>query len=453
MKAMAKHVNLLVIGGGSGGLAAAKKAAFYGASVALIEMGRLGGTCVNVGCVPKKMMWYTGEIADAYHRGPAYEFKHGDLRFDFEKLVTRREQFIAKLNLLYQQQLQQSGVQYIKGVAVFSDAHTVIVNHDTYTADHIIIATGCCPDSPSIKGTEFSINSDGFFALKQQPKKMAIIGAGYVAIELASVLKQLGSEVKLLIRYDKPLRHFDPMISDSLIEIMTAQGIQLLPHHQVTEITRDTQGQLTIHCHDNEIVSGIDSALFAIGRHPRTEKLNLPAAKIKTDKVGFITTDKWEATNIPHIYAIGDITGKKLLTPVAIAAGKHLATRIFGGEKKAHLDYHNIPTVIFSHPPIGTVGLSEQEAIQQYGRDQLSIYQTQFTSLYYALSDQKIPSRMKLITLKESGKVIGCHLIGLGSDEILQGFAVAIKMGATKKDLDDTVAIHPTNAEELVLMK
>ncbi len=450
---MTKHVNLIVIGGGSGGLAAAKKAASYGATVILIEMGRLGGTCVNVGCVPKKIMWYSGEIAEALQMAPAYGFQQQDLTLDFKELVTRRENYIHKLNQLYEKQLDQNNVDTIKGAASFLDSHTVSINQDSYTADHIIIATGCCPDQPILKGAEFSINSDGFFALQQQPKHIAIIGAGYIAVELACVLNQLGSKVKLLVRYDKPLRHFDPIISDTLLDIITSKGIQVLPHHHASEITRDARGQLTLHCMENDDITGLDTVLFAIGRHPRTQMLNLFAAGVNTDKIGFIPTDKWETTNVPHIYAIGDITGKKLLTPVAIAAGRQLATRLFGGEKNACLDYHHIPTVVFSHPPIGSVGLTEQEAVEIYDRDELIIYHTQFNSMFYALGEHKVPSKMKLITLKDTGKILGCHVIGLGSDEMLQGFSVAIKMGATKKDFDATVAIHPTNAEEVVLMK
>jgi glutathione reductase (NADPH) len=449
---MTTEFDLLVIGGGSGGLAMAKKAATYGVRVAVIEMDRIGGTCVNVGCVPKKMMWYAGEMAEFDHVGKAYGFQHKETLFNFEELVKRREQYIIQLNQLYRQQLQDASIRYIQGLATFVNPNTITVNNEYYTADHIVIATGCYPTQPTVKGEEWSINSNGFFALKHQPKKVVIVGAGYVAVELASIFNQLGSEVKLLLRYDKPLRHFDSLISDALMDNMLAQGIQVLSHHKVNEIVRCNQNRLAVHCNNQKTISDIDSILFAIGRTPRTQQLNLHAANVTIDEKGFIVADKGETTNVPHIYAIGDVTGKKLLTPVAIAAGRRLATRIFGNEKEAYLDYDNIPTVVFSHPPIGSVGLSEQDAIDLYGRDRLTIYQTKFTSLFYALSNQKIASKMKLITLKPNEKIIGCHIIGLGADEMLQGFSVAIKMGACKKDFDNTVAIHPTNAEELVTL-
>jgi glutathione reductase (NADPH) len=448
-----KHFDLLVLGGGSGGLSAATQSASYGAKVALINSGPLGGTCVNSGCVPKKITWYAGQLAEAYRVGSDYGFQSSPLKFDFEILVNHRKQFIKKLNQFYEDRLQKNNIHYIKGSGVFLNPNTIAVNETSYTANHIIIATGCYPSRPNIAGIEFGIDSDGFFDLTYQPKKIAIIGGGYIAVELASMLNQLGSEVKLLVRKDKPLRQFDHFLSDTLVEIMMKQGIQFLPHHEPTKIVRDTHGQLTIHCHDKKTVSDVDTILFAIGRTPRTHELNLQAATIKTDDTGYIVTNKWETTNISHIYAIGDITGKKLLTPVAIAAGKKLSMRIFGNQNDAYLDYDNIPTVIFTHPPIGSVGMSEQTAIDQYGRDQLTIYQNQFNPLFYALGEHNIPSRIKLITLKESEKIIGCHIIGQNSDEILQGFSVAIKMGATKQDFDNTVAIHPTSAEELVTMK
>lgn len=445
--------DLLVIGGGSGGLAVAKKAASYGATVALVEANHIGGTCVNRGCVPKKMMWYAGEIAEAYRLAQGYGFQYHDVNINFETLVTNRQEHIAKINQVYEKQLQDQHICYIRGSAQFVNAHTIKVNDESYTAHHIVIATGCYPSQPSIKGAEFGIDSDGFFNLRLQPKKVAIHGAGYIAVELAMILNQLGSDVTLLIRHDKPLRQFDTLISDSIMDIMIAQEIKVLPHHQIDEVTKDNHSQLNIHCINQQTINGIDTLIFAIGRTPHTHDLNLKAANVKTDDAGFIITDMWETTNVPHIYAIGDVTGKKLLTPVAIAAGRRLASRVFGHDKNSYLDYKNIPTVVFSHPPIGSVGLSEQEAIKKYGRDQLIIYQTEFNSLFYAMSEYKIPSKMKLITLKPNETIIGCHLIGPKSDEMLQGYAVAIKMGATKKDFDDTVAIHPTNAEELVTIK
>jgi len=446
---MTKQFDLLVIGGGSAGVAAAKKAAAYGAKVALFEGGPLGGTCVNVGCVPKKIMWYASEMAQLSKLSADFGFDFKRTQFNFKKLVKRRSQFVTYLNHVYQQQLETNRVHYIKAYARFIDAKTLKVNQDYYTGKHIIIATGSYPTQSTIKGAMHGIDSDGFFALTKQPKHVAIVGAGYVAVELAAILQQLGSEVKMLIRHQKPLRYFDNMLSQTITEIMQNQGIHILTQHDIKEVTLSKQNKITIHCEKNKKVSRIDCLIFAIGRTPCTQHLNLDAIRIKCDEKGFIKTNKFDATNIPHIYAIGDVTGKKMLTPVAIACGRRLAARLFA-KSKAYVDYHAIPSVVFSHPPIATVGLTEQEAILKYGRDKLKIYQTTFNGLLYALSSHAVLSRMKLITLKSNGKIIGCHLIGTGADEILQGFAVAIKMGATKKDLDETMAIHPTSAEELV---
>lgn len=447
---MKNHYDLLVIGGGSGGLSVAQKSARYGAKVALIEKNKLGGTCVNLGCVPKKIMWNAAHLAGFKSVAEDYGLEYGEIKLNFEKLVTRREQFILSLNQTYAHRLKKDNVDLIRGSARFIDPNTLIVNDtEHYTADNIVLANGCNPKRPSIKGAEFCLDSNGFFNLKHQPKKVAIIGAGYIAVELASILNQLGSEVKLLLRYDKPLRGFDSMLSDALMEIMKLHGIEIHTWHNTKEITRDKENYLHIHCENNQTISDIDAIIFAIGRTPQTTGLNLDTVGIKTDEFGFIKTDKWEKTNISHICAIGDITGKKLLTPVAIAAGRHLAKRLFANEQ-TFLDYDNIPTVVFNHPPIGSVGLSEQQAIKQYGKNQIDIYHTHYSSLYYALSESKVPAQMKLITLKNGGKIIGCHLICRDADEILQGYAVAIKMGATKKDLENTVAIHPTNAEELI---
>lgn len=450
---MDKDFDLLVIGGGSGGLAAAQKAAAYGVKVALVERGLLGGTCVNLGCVPKKITWNASYLAELDHFGKAYQFNYEKLNFNFTQFVLERRSYIKKLNDLYEQQLSKNKISLLKGQSTFLDPNSILVNNERYTAKQIIIATGSEPTPLTVKGAQFAVNSDGFFALDTLPKTVVIIGSGYIACEFASMLNQFGCNVKLLVRGKQLLSKFDSLLGNALMENMQAQGVEVLTNHPIAEIERNDKSKLTIHCPNQKSITHADFVLYAIGRRPRTEKQNLQAAGVKTNAHGFIETDKWEATNVPHIYAIGDVTGKKLLTPVAIAAGRKLSARLFGGERDAYLDYENIPTVVFSHPPIGSVGLSEEAAVEQYGREQLKIYQTKFIPLFFAVSEFKIPSHMKLITLKDSEKVIGCHVIGLGSDEMLQGFAVAIKMGATKKDLDNTVAIHPTSAEELVIMR
>jgi glutathione reductase (NADPH) len=447
-----KKFDLLILGAGSGGIATAEKAASLGAKVAIIEMQQAGGTCVNLGCVPKKIMWYAGSIVDAWYYAPEFGFKPQAPIFDFATLVKHRNEFTNAISQRMHQRLIKNKVTYLQGCAHFVDDHSVKVDTQHYTAKHIVIATGCESKLPPIKGVGYGIDSDGFFGLQKLPQKIAIIGNGYIAMELAGIMQQLGSSVKVLIRNNKVLSHFDSLISSTLAEIMSKKGIELLYQHDTQEIIQ-RQGKLDLHCKKNKKVIGMDTVLFAIGRTPRTHHLNLTATKIKIDVAGYIKTNKWETTNVPHIHAIGDVTGKKMLTPVAIAAGRKLATRLFGKDKKSFLDYTNIPTVIFSHPPIGSVGLADHEAIAKYGRKNLTIYQTAFGSLYTALSNTQYPSKMRLITLKKSGKIIGCHIIGPNADEMLQGFAVAIKMGATKADFDKVVAIHPTSAEELVTMK
>jgi glutathione reductase (NADPH) len=280
---------------------------------------------------------------------------------------------------------------------------------------------------------------------------IAIIGSGYIAIELASILNQLGSQVHVLLRKNCILSNFDSELSTHLMKLMEQQGITFHKKHQASEITRQNK-KLKIHCKNSKKLAGFDTVLFAIGGWPRTHSVRLANAGVKLNKDKFITTDKKDKTNITHIYAVGDITGKKMLTPVAIAAGRKLATRLFGKDKKTIMDYENIPTVIFSNPPLGSVGMSEEDAIKQYGKQHITIYKAEFISLMYALDKKKVTSIFKLITLKKSQKIIGCYLLDPKADEILQGFAAAIKMGATKKDFDNVIAIHPSSAEELIGM-
>lgn len=307
---MAKQMDLIVIGAGSGGLAMAKKAAALGAAVVLIEKGKIGGTCVNVGCVPKKMTWYAGDIAEKFHLAASYGFHGKDYSFDFKEFVLRRQQYIVKLNQIYAHQLQTSHIHYVQGVAEFIDSHAIKVNNEVYTAHQIVIATGCYPHKPAIQGAEYGIDSDGFFDLSVLPKKVVIVGAGYIAVELASMLNQLGSQVTILIRHDTFLRSFDSLLGESLMEIMRNQGIEIETQCQLRAVTRNTDGKLTLDCDNGKMIAQIDTLIFAIGRLPQTQKLNLSHAKIKTDASGFILTDKWERTNIPHIHAIGDVTGK-----------------------------------------------------------------------------------------------------------------------------------------------
>ncbi len=449
---MAKHYDLIAIGGGSGGLSVAERAASYGARCAVIETGRLGGTCVNVGCVPKKIMWHTAHLAHALNDASGYGFKLDYFDFDWRRLKTARDALIRHLNEEYLGYLSQAGVELIRGFARWMDARTLEVNGEHYTADHIVIATGSRPRIPDLPGAEFGISSDGFFELNNCPPRVAIVGSGYIAVEVAGVLHTLGAEVMLLLRKDQVLRPFDAMLREQLMTRLREDGITVLTHTQVRAVARRVNGSLNLHCDGQANILNVDTLLWAIGRDPNTAALNLPAVGVATTPSGAIPTDPFQNTNIPGIYAIGDATERFHLTPVASAAGRRLADRLFGGQPDRRLLYENIPTVVISHPPIGAVGLTEEEARRDYG-EAVKIYQTQFRPLYHAFTARPLQTVMKLVCIGPEEKIVGCHLIGEGADEMLQGFAVAIRMGATKRDFDDTVAIHPTSAEELVTMR
>jgi len=447
-----KHYDLIAIGGGSGGLSAAERAVTHGARCAVVEAGRIGGTCVNVGCVPKKVMWFAGSIAHTLRDAADYGFDVRTGGLDWGRLVAARERYIGNINTWYHGYLKDSGIDEIRGHARFLDSRTIEVEGERYSADHIVIAPGAVPRLPSIPGAELGITSDGFFALEAQPGKVAVVGAGYIAVELAGVLQALGSEVTLVIRREHVLDGFDALLRETLLEAMQDDGIQVMTNTTLTAVERSDDG-FRLHCDHGTELTGFDSLIWAIGRDPATADLNLEAAGVETDANGFILTDPFENTNVPGIYAVGDVTGRIALTPVAIAAARRLATRLFGGRPELRLDYENVPTVVFSHPPVGTVGLTEAQALEQYGPQSVKCYQTSFTPMYAALTSHPSPTAMKLVTAGAQEKVVGVHIIGLGADEMLQGFAVALKMGATKADLDNTVALHPTSAEELVTMR
>jgi len=448
---LSKKFDLLVIGGGSGGIAHARRAAEHGADVAVVEYGPLGGTCVNVGCVPKKIMWYTASQAHQFEHAVDYGFDVAVSGHDWAAIKSRRDAYVKRLNGIYESNLDSSGVTLIEGAARFVDAHTVAVGDEQYRADRIVIATGGRPIVPGIPGAELGITSDGFFALEDRPRRVLVVGSGYIAVELAGVFSGLGSQVQVVIRKDSVIRGFDAMLGEQLMEAMEKDGIEV-ETRVIPSLVEKTGAGLVLHAEDGRTFGPVDALLWAIGRAPNVNGLELDNAGVKSDDRGFIPTDKYQQTNIEHIFALGDVSGRAALTPVAIAAGRRLADRLYGGMDGRHLDYDLIPTVIFSHPPIGTVGMSEAAARAEYG-DAVKIYNSGFTPMYYALGDKKQRSVMKLITTGKEERIVGCHVIGDGADEMLQGFAVAIRMGATKADFDDTVAIHPSNAEEFVTMR
>ncbi len=450
---MKNEFDLIVIGGGSGGLASAQRAAEYGKNVALIEKAPLGGTCVNVGCVPKKIMWYASHLAHQMEIAEDYGFNFSSITHKWEPLKKRRDEYIKRLNLIYENNLNKREITLIRGEARLEDKHTVRVSDESFKTKHIIIATGGQPTIPDIAGASYGITSDGFFELEEKPKNVCIVGSGYIAVEFAGMLSALGTNVTINIRTESILRSFDSMLSENLKEIMTYHDIKIQTG-KIPESIENAGSKFILKTTDGEESELYDTIIWAIGRSPCTENLNLSSASVQTDKYGYIPVDKFQKTNIENIFAIGDVIGKEQLTPVAIAAGRRLSDRLYGGMKERYLDYEMIPTVVFSHPTIGTIGMTEKEAREKYNNE-IKIYTSVFNPMFYALSqdEKKIKTSMKLITQGDDERIIGCHIIGEGADEMLQGFAVAIKNGATKKDFDNTVAIHPTSAEELVTMR
>ena len=442
----------LVIGGGSGGIASARRAAQHGAKVGLVENNRMGGTCVNVGCVPKKVMWNTSRIAEILNQAESYGFAVDIKDFDWGTIKTARDAYVAKLNDIYNRNLDSSGIDKILGWCRFIDRKTIEVDGSRFEAGHILIATGGHPIVPEVSGSELGITSDGFFELERRPRRVAIVGAGYIATEFAGVLHALGSEVIQVLRKQKILRTFDNDLHDLVMQQMEASGIQFETEFLTHQLGVESDGSMTLYSQEGRSISRLDCVIWAVGRQANVDNLGLEKAHVKLNHQGYIETDLYQNTNTEGIYAVGDVTGRVELTPVAIAAGRKLADRLFGDNKDAHLDYDYIPSVVFSHPPVGTVGLTEQEAVHKFGQDSVTIYRSRFVNMYYAPLDHKSPTVVKLVATGKNEVVVGCHLAGDFADEMVQGFSVAVKMGATKKDFDNTVAIHPTAAEEVVTL-
>lgn len=447
-----KSFDYLVIGGGSGGIASANRAAMYGAKVAVVESNLLGGTCVNVGCVPKKIMWYGAQVSEALHLyAKDYGFSTGDVSFDFGKLLKNRDAYIERSRNAYTGVFEKNNITVIKGYATFVSNNIVRVNDEEYTAKHILIATGGRPVVPNIPGGELGETSDDFFAWMQLPKSVAVVGAGYIAVELAGVLNAFGVDVHLVVRGDKPLRNFDDMLSDQLVEELEKSGITLHRQSQPESVEKLESGLLRLKTKNGDIV--VEKLVWAVGRAPHTATLGLENTDIVVDSGGFIQVDAYQNTTVANVYAVGDVIKQAALTPVAIKVGRLLSERLFNGQSTAKMDYSSIPTVVFSHPPIATLGLTEKEAIEQVGQENVKVYTSSFASMYTAVTQHRQLVKMKLVTMGAGEKIVGIHGIGFGVDEMLQGFAVAVKMGATKADFDQTVAIHPTGSEEFVTMR
>ncbi|KAG5185257.1 glutathione reductase [Tribonema minus] len=461
------HFDYLVIGGGSGGIASARRAASYGAKVAVIEGKEMGGTCVNVGCVPKKIMFNTANLYETIvHDSRHFGITVPEAQFDWGTIVQAREDYISRLNGIYGRNLDNSGVATLRGFGSFKDSKTIQVGDKEYTADHILVAVGGHPSFPKLDGVEHCISSDGFFHLKEQPKKVAVIGAGYIAVELAGVFNSLGTDTTLIVRKEKAMGKLDSMLRDELDAAMVMGGINIMRNTSTKKVVLEKDGTRTLHFEDGSSAGGFEQILMAIGRAPEIEKLRLKDIGVETEAKGHIIVDDYQNTNVPGVYSLGDACDKRVeLTPMAIAAGRKLSDRLFGGQPEAKADYKDVPTIIFSHPPIGTVGMTEEAAREEFGDDKVKVYTSKFTNLYYGPwkvdADKKPKTAMKIVCVGTEEKVVGLHSIGMGSDELLQGFGVALKascnakcsfMGATKKDLDNCVALHPTAAEELVTM-
>jgi glutathione reductase (NADPH) len=440
--------DLFVIGAGSGGVRAARMSAGFGAKVAIAESRYLGGTCVNVGCVPKKLFSYAAHYREDFSDAQGFGWDSSVEALDWPRLRDNKTKEIERLNGIYGNLLSNAGVELINGHARIVDANTVEVDGVKYRAKNILIAVGGWPFIPDIPGRELAISSNEVFYLDTLPKHAVVVGGGYIATEFAGILHGLGVEVEQIYRRDLFLRGFDTEIREQLAEEMTAKGVKLRFNENVTAIT-EQNGQYLLSLENGESLL-TDKVLYATGRKPLLDGLGLENTKVSLNDKGYIAVDEGFQTNEPSIYAVGDVTGGMELTPVALAEGMNLAKRLFKGDKTL-LDYNYIPTAIFSQPNLATVGLSEEDARERYG--DIAVYTSRFTHLKHTISGNKTKTFLKLVVDKASDKVVGAHMMGDDAGEIIQGLAVAIKAGATKADFDSTIGIHPTVAEEFVTMR
>lgn len=445
--------DLVVIGGGSGGLAGAFRAAALGARVALLEPGEFGGTCVNVGCVPKKAMWLAAELSQRIDMASRMGFDLPPAKLDWREFVVHRQRYIAGIHDSYRKRLSAAGIVHLPCRGHFVGPHTVQTEQGLrISAAQVLVATGGKPRRPQIPGAELGLVSDGFFSLCDAPERVAIVGGGYIAIELAGVLQALGSRVELFVRGKQVLDSFDRELVADLTENMRQHGIHLHFDYQLASVRAEGEHQVRLVHALGLATEPFDRLIFATGRSPNSAVLGLEAIGVAVDAKGYVVVDEAQTTAVSHVHAVGDVIARPALTPVAIAAARRLMDRLFGGDAQARLDYDNIATVVFSHPPLGMVGLNEEQARERHG-NAVKTYTARFRPMLHALADSPQRSLFKLVCVGEEERVVGIHLLGEGADEILQGFAVALKRGITKRDLDDTVAIHPTSAEEVVLMR
>ncbi|WP_420590968.1 glutathione-disulfide reductase [Bacterioplanoides sp.] len=447
---MSHDFELLVIGAGSGGVRASRMAAAKGVKVAVVENRYLGGTCVNVGCVPKKLFVYASEYSEKFQEAKGFGVE-GELKsFDWPTLRDNKSKEISRLNGIYNNLLDNSGVTLINGTASLKDGHTVDVNGKEYTADKILIATGGWPFKPDVPGAEHAITSNEAFYLEEFPKRVVVVGGGYIAVEFAGIFNGLGSETTLMYRGDQVLRGFDEGIRNFAAEQIAAKGINVLTKTDIERIEKLDDGELLVHLKSGgNIVT--DAVMYATGRRPMTDGLNLEQVGVDTRENGTIIADDFFQTSVPSIYALGDVIGTPALTPVALAQGMKLVANFYAGDNTP-MDYSNIPTAVFCQPNIATVGLTEEEAVAEFG-DDLTVFESSFKPMKHTISGLPERSMMKLLVQTSTDKVIGAHMVGPDAGEIVQGLAVAIKAGATKAVFDSTIGIHPTAAEEFVTMR
>ncbi|MBT9313647.1 glutathione-disulfide reductase [Leptothoe kymatousa] len=446
---MAYDFNLFVIGAGSGGIATARRAAQYGAKVAVAEVDRLGGTCVNRGCVPKKLMVYASHFASHVQEAAGYGWTFEPGQFDWNHMIQAVNNEVTRLNGIYQQMIDNAEVALYQGHARFVDAHTIDVAGKTVTAEKILIAVGGKPHRPEIPGIELAITSDEIFHLAQQPKRMVIFGGGYIGCEFACILNALGTEVTQIIRRDKVLRGFDDDIRTEVQTAMERHGIRIVTDELVS--LEKTDSGLQVNLKNNNMVLVDVVGLSALGRKPRLDNLGLKNTRVEVTN-GAIAVDAHSQTTESNIYAVGDCTNRINLTPVAISEGRAFADTLYGGQRRV-MNYDNVPSAVFTTPEVATVGITEAEAIEKYGEVAIRVYRSRFRPMYYTLPQLEEKTLMKLIVYVQNDRILGAHMVGDGAAEIIQGVAIAIKMGATKADFDATIGIHPSSAEEFVTMR
>lgn len=447
---MAYDFDLFVIGAGSGGVRASRFAAGYGAKVAVAESRYLGGTCVNVGCVPKKLLVYGAHFADDFEQAAGFGWSLEDAQFDWSQLIANKNREIQRLNGIYRNLLVNSGVTLLEGHARITAPHEVEIEGQRYSAKHILIAVGGWPQVPDIPGRELAISSNEAFFLKDLPKRVLVVGGGYIAVEFAGIFQGLGADTTLLYRGDLFLRGFDGSVRTHLKEELEKRGLDLQFNADIARIDQQADGSLKATLKDGrELVT--DCVFYATGRRPMLDNLGLENTEVQLDKRGFIQVDDAYQTDESSILAIGDVIGRVQLTPVALAEGMAVARRLFKPEEYRPVDYRNIPTAVFSQPPIGTVGLTEEQALE--AGHSLKIFESRFRPMKLTLTEVQEKTLMKLVVDADTDRVLGCHMVGPDAGEIIQGLGIALKAGATKQQFDETIGVHPTAAEEFVTMR